>query len=191
MEFMNSRPEVIRSVTQRWLLRTWDRLRGVRRLPLWQDLEAEELTSVSANLSFTDIVSENGTTRLRIRLHGAGVGETYGSIDCSGKFLDDILAAPYRDAALSTYHQVIEARLPVYTVADMRDRTGRIVHYERLLLPFSRQGLDVEGILASLEAVSPEGTFENCDLMKSPGKPPAFALCTTISAHSPPGREAS
>ena len=163
MQFMSSRPDVVRSVTQRWLLKTWNRLRGVRRLPLWQDLEPDELAAVSESLSFNDVVAANGNARFRIRFHGARVGEAYGSKDCQGKFLDEILPASYLNAALSTYHQVIAARLPVYTVADMRDRAGRIVHYERLLLPFSHEGLEVEGILASLETVSPEGDFERVD----------------------------
>jgi hypothetical protein len=185
MEFMNSRPDIVRSATQRWLLQTWNRLRGARRLPLWQNVEIGEFAAVSGSLSFSDVVSEGGSTRFRVRFHGPRVGETYGSADCHGKFLDEILPASYLSSALATYQQVIDARLPVYTVADMRDRSGRIVHYERLLLPFSRQGLEVEGILVSLETVSPEGDFEHRDLMLSPSKPPAFALCTTISPHPP------
>src|SRR5262249_61023408 len=59
------------------------------------------------------------------------------------------------DATLSTYRHVVATRLPVYTVSDMRDRTGRIVHYERLLLPFATEGSEVDRILASLETVSP------------------------------------
>jgi hypothetical protein len=71
--------------------------------------------------------------------------------------------------------------MPVYTIADMRDQTGRIVHYERLLLPFGHDGIAVDRILASLEVVSPEGAFENRDLMKAPPSPPAFGLCTLIN----------
>ena len=48
-------------------------------------------------------------------------------------------------------------RVPVYTVSDMRDPTGRIVHHERLLLPFSTGGAEVDRILASIEAVEPGG----------------------------------
>jgi hypothetical protein len=188
MEFMNSRPDVVRSASQVWLLKTWNRLRGVRRLPLVQDLELDELAAVSETLSFNDVVAVNGSARFRVRFHGKRVGEAYGSADCHGKFLDEILPAAYLNAALSTYDQVIAARLPVYTVADMRDQAGRIVHYERLLLPFSQQGLEVEGILASLETVSPEGDFEHRELMKSPPKAPAFALCTTISAYGLPAQ---
>src|SRR5262245_48891709 len=53
------------------------------------------------------------------------------------------------------YRHGVATRLPVYTVSDMRDRTGRIVHYERLLLPFATEGFEVNRILASLETVSP------------------------------------
>jgi hypothetical protein len=48
------------------------------------------------------------------------------------------------------------------------------------LLPFSQGGTQVERILSSLETVSPEGSFDNRNLMTSPGRPPAFALCATI-----------
>jgi len=77
---------------------------------------------------------------------------------------------------------VIEHRVPVYTISDMRDGTGRIVHYERLLLPFAGAGAahSVAHVLASLETVSPEGAFDNHGLMTATGRSPAFALCTTI-----------
>ena len=43
----------------------------------------------------------------------------------------------------------------------MRDPAGRIVHHERLLLPFSHGGAEVDRILASIEAASPEGPFRD------------------------------
>ncbi len=75
---------------------------------------------------------------------------------------------------------MLSTRGPVYTVSDMRDPAGRIVHHERLLLPFSHGGAAVDRILASIEAASPEGPFEMRDLMKSPIRPPVIALCATI-----------
>src|SRR5262249_20126351 len=71
-------------------------------------------------------------------------------------------------------------RLPVYTISDTRDATGRIVHYERLLLPLTGDGADVAHVLASLETVSPEGAFDNHGLITATGRSPAFALCTSI-----------
>ena len=179
MQFISSRPDVIRSINQCWLLSYWNRLRGTTRMPLWQGLETEELTAMSASLAFFDVIESGGEVRFQSRWRGERINEAFGNPG-RGKFLDEILPASYRAAALSTYRQVLATQLPVYTIADLRDRNGRIVHYERLLLPFSRDGVAVDRILASLETVSPEGEFDNRDIMISASKPPAFALCTTI-----------
>jgi hypothetical protein len=179
MQFISSRRDVIRSINQRWLLSYWDRLRGERRMPVWQGLDAAELAPMTENLAFYDVTGNDGGVRCRIRYRGERINEALGNPG-QRKFLDEVLPASYREAALSTYRQVLATQLPVYTIADLRDRNGRIVHYERLLLPFSRDGAVVDRILASLETVSPEGAFDNRDIMNCVPRPPAFALCTTI-----------
>jgi hypothetical protein len=177
MQFIRSRPDVVRSISQRALLSYWNRLRGAAELPIWQGFESEELAAMAENLSFQDVIRSDADARFLIRFHGRRISEAFGAV-CQGKFLDEILPPRYRDAALSTYRQVLATGLPVYTVAEMRDRGDRIVHYERLLLPFRQNGVAIDRILASLETVSPEGTFDNSDIMMS--KPPTFALCATI-----------
>lgn len=154
-------------------------MRDATALPTWQRLQPD-LAHAFANLSLTEVVGADATARFRIKFHGSRVGELYGRTSCAGKFLDEILPAGYSAPALATYRQVVATRLPVYTIADMRDPAGRIVHYERLLLPLGSDGDQVEEILASLEIVSPEGAFEHHGLMKTPGKAPAFAFLTTI-----------
>ena len=131
------------------------------------------------NLCVFDAIERDGKVRFQSHYRGARIDEAFGNPG-QGKFLDEILPAAYREAALSTYRQVLVTQLPVYTIADLRDRNGRIVHYERLLLPFTRGGVEVERILASLETVSPEGEFDNRAIIVSAPRPPAFALCTTI-----------
>jgi len=86
-------------------------------LPEWQALEGREFESMLANLSFTDVVATDSRPRFLIRYHGARIGEAYGS-DCHGKYLDEILPANFRNAALATYWQVVETRHPVYTAVD-------------------------------------------------------------------------
>jgi hypothetical protein len=180
MEFVNSRPDIVRSINQRWLLNYWYRLRGAAALPMWKDIEAEEIAAMLESLSFQEVEHTDGAVRFLVRFHGKRIAETYGSV-CHGKYLDEILPESFRPAALATYDKVVATRLPVYTIADMRDRAGRIVHVERLLLPFCNDGNIITRILASLEAVSPEGAFERRDLMKTPPRSTAFALCTTIN----------
>jgi len=179
MNFVSSRSDVVRSSSQRWLLSYWERLRGANTLPRWEGFEADELAAMAESLSIQDVMGDDSNARFLIRFHGKRVAEAFGS-SCQGRHLDEILPPQYRDAALSTYYRVLATKLPVYTIADTRDRDGRIVHYERLLLPFSHDGVAINRILASLETVSPEGEFDNRDLLTSSPKAPAFALCATI-----------
>lgn len=179
MQFINSRPDVVRSINQRWLLTFWSKLRTATRLPVWTDVEMSSLSAMSGNLAFFDVVEAKGEARFLIRFRGTRLDEAFGRAG-QGKFLDEVLPPAYRDAALTTYRQVLASRLPVYTIVDMRDRHDRIVHFERLLLPFSRDGVEIDRILGSFEAVSPEGAFENRGLLQAAHKPPAFALCATI-----------
>jgi hypothetical protein len=180
MQYMRARPDIVRSSHQLWLLNHWSSLRGNALLPNWQALDLDTIAVPLDDLSYTQVVGHDGTARFQIQFHGTRIAEAYGRVNCVGKFLDDILPADYRESALSTYRQVVDGKLPVYTVSDLRDGSGRIVHYERLLLPFSVDGTDVERILASLETASPEGAFENRELMSTAARPPAFALCATI-----------
>jgi hypothetical protein len=177
---MHSGPDIVRSDSQRWLLGHWTALRGAAPLPPWAALQLDALSVPTDDLSHIEVRATNGEARFQIRFHGPRIAELYGRVNCVGKFLDEVLPSASSDATLSTYRHVVATRLPVYTVSDMRDRTGRIVHYERLLLPFATEGSEVDRILASLETVSPEGAFDNRALMSGAGKPPAFALCTTI-----------
>ena len=129
-----------------------------------------------------------GAARFLIRFGGVRIQEYIGMScpsDGYDRFLDEVLPVTYRDAALTAFHEAVAAQEPVYTVADLRDRAGRIVHLERLLLPLSQAGAAVDGILASIEAVSPEGDLENRGLATSRSAPPAFAFCTIIDTHAP------
>jgi hypothetical protein len=143
----------------------------------------EEVAAVSDNLLVTDVVNGAGAARFHIRFAGVHILEYFG-VSCAargqGRFLDEVLPGAYRAAALSSFHEVVAVRQPVYTIADMRDGAGRIVHFERLLLPLGRSGTAVERILASIEAVSPEGMFQSRELMTAPAAPPAFAFCGII-----------
>jgi hypothetical protein len=180
MQFVDSRPGVIRSINQRGLLNHWNRLRAGKIIPVWQGLDAEELARMTENLSFSDVVATTTGTRFLIRHHGERIAETYGS-NCSGKFLDEILPPAILEPALATYRHLLVAKQPVYTIVDTSDRNGCPVHYERLLLPFGRDNKTVDRVLASLETVSPDGAFENRNLMKLPALTARFAVCATIS----------
>ncbi|HVV63174.1 MAG TPA: PAS domain-containing protein [Pseudolabrys sp.] len=177
MEFAVARPDIVRAVNQSWLLNMWRRLRGFSALPRWELIEKENLSAVSDQLSYLHVV---GVNRFQVQYHGAVLGQVYGSPDCRGRFLDEILPATHRAAGLAPYQHVIESKLPVYTIHDVRDRRGRVVHYERLLLPFGEDSRNVSRILASFEFICPDGTFVREELMKAPLFAPTLRLCATI-----------
>jgi hypothetical protein len=180
MEFTQSGPDIIRADSQRWLFDYWASQRGHAPLPIWHGLNASEIAVSFDNLALTEVVGEGSEARFRLQLHGWRLAKSFGGVECVGLFLDEILPPAYLPSALATYREAMSRKVPVYTVSDMRDPTGKIVHHERLLLPFAVNGSETERILASIEAISPEGPFEIHELMKSPIRPPVIALCTTI-----------
>jgi hypothetical protein len=185
VEFLTSRPDIVGSSTQRWLLSYWHRLRGTRLLPAWQGVESTaELMPLADSLAYAEVVGPEDSPRLLIRYQGARLTESHGGHHV-GRFVDEVLPSPYREASLLICEQTIKTKLPVYTIVDLRDRNQRIVHRERLLLPFGGDGVNVDGVLVSIETISPEGKFENRDLMNPPTKKPAIALCTMIEDKIP------
>jgi hypothetical protein len=181
MKFSTARPDVVQAINQRWLLTFWTRHLGEHRIPLWQTIESESLSRLSDNLSFLDVVADTAGTRFQIRFHGPVVAQVFGAADCRGQFLYQSLPEPTRAQKLAPYRQAVDSGQPVYTVHDIADRNGRLVHYERLLLPFSHDGKAVDRILTSFEFVCEDGAFERRELMTAPPTPPTLRLSVTIT----------
>ena len=180
MQFSNGRPDLIRAINQRWLLKFWKRVRNGQSVPSWQTVEAEDLSRVSANLSFLHVAAGERALRFQIISHGATIGQVYGSADCRGKFLDDVLPSNACSDALSPFQQTAISGHPVYTVHDVTDCKGRLVHFERLLLPFSLAGATIDRILVSFEFICADGAYDGRDLMKTQTAPPTLRLSANI-----------
>lgn len=179
MQFSNGRPDLIRAINQRWLLKFWNRVKAGPSVPSWQAVAAADLSRVAANLSFLHAAAGEGSLRFQIISHGATLGQVYGSADCRGKFLDEVLASNACSDALSPFQQTVLSGHPVYTVHDVTDCKGRIVHFERLLLPFSAAGAD--RILASFEFICADGAYDGHDLMKTQAASPTLRLSANIA----------
>ncbi|HZL31863.1 MAG TPA: PAS domain-containing protein [Pseudolabrys sp.] len=180
MEFPNGQPELIRAINQRWLINFWKRCLGSEVAPLWRTVEAENLSRISANLSFLDVAGAGDGERYLIRFNGPTIARVYGKIDCSGKFLDEVIPPEHYQTARSPYRRTVATGCPVYTIHDVRDSGGRVVHYERLLLPFSIDGKCVDRILASFEFVCVDGAFDSNQLLKTQTTRPVLRLSATI-----------
>jgi hypothetical protein len=90
------------------------------------------------------------------------------------------------------YYACIARRLPVYTISTIEDMYGRLVAYERLLMPFSESDLgEVTHIIASLKTISEDGSFEIRNLMRDDQKLPTQKYRSVIDrdlVHRMPGR---
>jgi hypothetical protein len=182
MEFHSARPDVVRAINHRWLLKFWKRNLGTAKIPPWQVIESENLTRLSTSLSFLDVVGEGDAARFRIRFHGSMVAAVYGAEDCRGRYLDDVIAAKNHRTGVAPYFHALKSGCPVYTIHDVTDRNGRTIHFERLLLPFSIDGERVDRILAAFEFICEDGAFESKGLLNSQTAPPALRLSATIEA---------
>jgi hypothetical protein len=91
---------------------------------------------------------------------------------------------------MPVYYECVARRLPAYTIANIDDSYGRIVAYERLLLPFSEGG-NVTHLIASLKTISEDGGFEIRNLMRGSDKLPMPKLRAIIDRelfHRAPSR---
>lgn len=184
MNFVSSRPDVVRSVNQRWLLQHWLRWRRDDRAPSWQHLDAQALTRMADTLACSDVVESDGHQRFLVRFNGSRLCQAFGE-DCRDRFVDEVLTGPLRETLLATYREVVARGRPVYTICNVHNRSARLVHYERLLLPFSPDGTQTDRILGSYEFVSPDGAFDNHELLKTPDKVPLFELQAAICPSDP------
>lgn len=180
IEFSGARPDVVRAINQRWLINFWKRHLGEQAVPRWQEIEPSTLKAMSSHLSFLDVLGTGPTVRFQFRYQGAAVSVMHGSADWRGKFLDEVMPAKRQRESLSAYRQTAVGGRPVYTIYDVRDRNGRLVHYERLLLPFAGDGRVVDRILASFELVCEDGAFDSDAIMISQSGQPVLRVAAII-----------
>ena len=80
------------------------------------------------------------------------------------------------------YYHAFSTGWPVYTICDVNDKNGRVIHFERLILPFSGDGHTVERILSSFEFICEDGAYDDAALIKLQHGSPTLRLCAMIEA---------
>jgi hypothetical protein len=166
LDFRSENPTIVKSIKQRDLLNIWLRLyaRG-QRLPRLDEYHPERLDDELPDLVYMTVDRSQKPRRLMIESGGTRMSSAYGN-NGKGRHLDDYLGPRLAPVVMPVYAMCLDRRLPVYTIADIDDICGRIVAYERLLLPFSNRGA-VTHILASLKTICADGSFEIRNLMRA------------------------
>jgi hypothetical protein len=190
VDFASAGPSVVKSIKQRDLLNTWLRLFARdQALPRIDEYQPARIEDELPDLVFFTVDTNEAPPRLTIDSDGTRMSSAYGNTG-KGRYLDEYLGGRLAPIVMPVYYECIARRLPAYTIASIDDIYGRIVAYERLLLPFSDGG-NVSRIIASLKTISEDGGFEIKNLMRGSDKLPMPKLRTVIDRdlyHRAPGR---
>jgi hypothetical protein len=190
VEFESANPTIVKSIKQRDLLNTWLRLYAREQLmPRIEEYQPERFADELPDLVFYNVDTAQAPPRLLIESDGTRMSSAYGYTG-KGRYLDDYLGPRLVPVVMPVYYECLRRALPVYTISSIDDIYGRIVAYERLLLPFS-QGGNVTHVIASLKTISEDGGFEIRNLMRGNDTLPTAKLRTVIDRdlfHRAPGR---
>ena len=191
MEFESANPTIVKSIKQRDLLNTWLRLYAREQsMPRIEEYQPERFADELPDLVFYSVDTAQAPPRLLIESDGTRMSSAYGYTG-KGRYLDDYLGPRLVPVVMPVYYECLRRALPVYTISSIDDIYGRIVAYERLLLPFSQQGGNVTHMIASLKTISEDGGFEIRNLMRGNDALPTAKLRTVIDRdlfHRAPGR---
>jgi len=179
LDFESAKPSVVKSIRQRDLLNTWLRLYDrARQPPRIDQYQPERLSDEMPDLVYYTVDTAFEPRRLTIESNGTRMSIAYGHTG-KGRLLDDYLGPLLAPVVMPVYYECLARALPVYTIAHVDDIYGRIVAYERLLLPFWN-GSAVSHIIASLKTISDDGGFEIRNLMRGNGTLPHPKLRAVI-----------
>lgn len=189
LEFESANPTIIKSIKQRDLLNTWLRLYARKQLlPRVGEYQPSRIEEELPDLVFF-VVESTQPLRLIIESDGTRMSIAYGHRG-KGRCLEEYLGTRLVPLVMPVYHECLKRALPVYTISNVDDSYGRIVAYERLLMPFSNGG-GVTHIIASLKTICEDGSFEIRNLMRGNDALPTATLRTVIDRdlfHRAPGR---
>jgi hypothetical protein len=190
VNFESANPSIVKSIKQRDLLNTWLRLYApAQRPPRMENFQPARIEDELPDLVFMTVEKVNPAC-LIIDSDGTRMSLAYGHTG-RGRYLDEYLGARLAPLVMPIYQRCLDRALPVYTVSHVDDAAGRIVAYERLLLPFSAASEGVTHLIASLKTISEDGNFEIRNLMRANDTLPTFKLRAVIDRdlfHRMPGR---
>ena len=190
MEFESAGPSIIKSIRQRELLNGWLALHArAHALPQLADYRPERLDDEKPDLVHYSVEAALDPPRLTIRSEATRMASAYGHTG-KGRALETYVGPRLAPFVMPAYYECVKHRLPVYTIADIDDIYGRVVAYERLLMPFGQDGA-VTDVLASLKTICEDGGFELKNLMRGSDTLPRPRLGVAIDRelhHRPPGR---
>jgi hypothetical protein len=193
LDFESATPSVVKSIRQRDLLNTWLRLYARQhKVPSISEYQPARIEDELPDLVYCTVDPSAAPPRVTIQSDGTRLSHAFGHTG-KGRRLDDYFGARLAALAMPVYYACIGRGLPVYTIADIDDIYGRVVAYERLLLPFATDD-KITQLIVSVKTISEDGGFEIRNLMRGNDAMPRLKLRAVIDRdlfHRAPGRIAA
>lgn len=125
------------------LFEHWRGLCGARPMPARADLDPADIAFILGNVLLVDVLHE--PQRFRVRLHGTNMVMRAG-YDLTGRFIDELPNAEFREATAISFAHVVEKRAPrAWTTKRMIG--DRWMNYDTLMLPLSSDGALIDMLL--------------------------------------------
>lgn len=125
----------------------WDRKRGSRSMPSRSDLDPIEIPALLPHILLVDVTPPD--SRLKFRLAGTNVVEKFGE-DYTGKFMDEVYFGDVQEKILFEYNYVAAEKRVIVCDHKFRRLTDYTYDIERIIMPLSDNGEDVNMLFALL-----------------------------------------
>lgn len=129
----------------------WTAKRGARAMPSRADITPADLKAALPYLILTDVVrgDPGSAIRFRYRLFGTAAAAAFG-MDPTGRFVDEVMPdAKYRDFIVGLYADIVAQKRPIYSTTRYGSRRDVELWTERLMLPLSADGHEVDMVLSA------------------------------------------
>src|SRR4051794_12086243 len=146
----------IKSASQLALASYWDRLAAGRRFPAFTELRLEPGIHDPRQLVAWNVEGEGGLRKFRALYQGENVAEAFNSA-WAGKTMEQVVPMSLRRITLDAAKECATSGYIVYSIFSTIDANDTRVDCQRLLLPFGRDGVKVEQMLASLQLTVTQG----------------------------------
>jgi hypothetical protein len=135
------------------LFEYWTSKRVGQAMPRRSDINPAQIRSLLPNIFIMEI---HYPLRFRFRLVGTMICQRWHA-DNTGKWLDELDYDGVRETVLEQYVTVTRTGAPRCDIADFVGHKGLHLHYRRLLLPLSEDGITPNMLLGMQKAIGPDG----------------------------------
>jgi hypothetical protein len=133
--------------TLRQLFRYWSDKKADRFAPARREIEPSELRDLLPHIYLVDV--EDRPIRFRFRLIGTEIVQNFG-LDMTGRYIEEIDFSDRAPSVLAHYAAVVTTREPSCHIVHFTRGSGRHLAYERIIMPLSSDGENVDMLLGGI-----------------------------------------